>query len=236
LDKSRWTKMVQTLIGLLPGKQEELAARLEVSQQAVSRWARGEREPDSAYFLKMARIVPSGHEELERYFYSRAGLDLEELGAVLSSRRHSKKPIVGRTAAAQNGSHSSSTPVVTIPVLAASDDPRFPANAEIEEEVTVPLSMVPRPDVTVCIRARGDAMSPLIKDGFIVAIDTSKHIRSELEGHIIAVRDPKGGMRLKYLRGAMLVPHNSASPQIPFDRAWRLVGEVIWWIGKPEHN
>jgi phage repressor protein C with HTH and peptisase S24 domain len=48
------------------------------------------------------------------------------------------------------------------------------ATAIPEELLAAPNHWCPNPSATVCMRVKGNSMSPLILDGYIIAVDTSE--------------------------------------------------------------
>lgn len=89
-------------------------------------------------------------------------------------------------------------------------------------------------DAAALFEVRGDSMSPLITDGDIVLVDTSKNVPGDLvEGKIYAFSE---GDRVKVKRlmwrGADLwaiSENKTESPDAPVDRdGFNLIGKVIW--------
>ena len=81
-------------------------------------------------------------------------------------------------------------------------------------------------------------MGPLIHDGYIVAVDYSQTDRSELDGKLVVVWNEDKGLsisRFRRYRGVEeLEPENREYESLALgtDRAWRVIGRVLWWIGK----
>jgi len=89
-------------------------------------------------------------------------------------------------------------------------------------------------DAAALFEVRGDSMSPLITDGDIVLVDTSKNVPQDLvEGKIYAFSE---GDRVKVKRlmwrGADLwaiSENKTESPDAPVDKdGFNLIGKVIW--------
>jgi hypothetical protein len=85
------------------------------------------------------------------------------------------------------------TDFVAIPVLPA----RAATPGEEAEEVpdlellkpeaiwAAPAAWCPHPERTISLRVKGNSMSPLILDGYIIAVDTSTVSRDEMLGQIV---------------------------------------------------
>jgi SOS-response transcriptional repressor LexA len=83
-------------------------------------------------------------------------------------------------------------------------------------------------------------MSPIIGDGYIVIIDTSRRDPKKLIERMVAAREGDG-VTIKWLRSDngtfLLVPqHVTPRHQVRVMRAdgdFSIVGEVVKWIGQP---
>ena len=54
-----------------------------------------------------------------------------------------------------------------------------------------PAQWCPNPQATISLRVAGNSMSPLILDGYVVAVDTSAASRDDLIGKIVVAWNPK---------------------------------------------
>jgi SOS-response transcriptional repressor LexA len=228
--------------------QAAFAKVLAVSQVAVSRWESGRDTPTAQNFLKLGHIA-DGPERW--YFWEQGGLSPDAVTAALpelDSRLYkgpkstvTVQPTPG--ALKDGGTRLKKIPdAVAVPLLrdaAAAGSPRMIQEALVEDVVVIPRRMCPHPDETVCIRVKGDSMSPMLEDSDIVAIDTSLIDRSKLYGKMVAARDPEGGVTIKWLRRSgkdeLLVPQHTSLRHQPIvittDPQWKIVGRVIWRLG-----
>ena len=130
-----------------------------------------------------------------------------------------------------------------IPLLhdaAAAGSPRLVEESEVDDMIVARTSMCPHPGKTVCIRVSGDSMSPILENGYIVAIDTAETDHRRLYNHMVAARDPEGGVTIKWFRNhggeEMLIPQHTSTryPPVLIGRdQWKIIGKVLWWIGMP---
>ena len=81
-------------------------------------------------------------------------------------------------------------------------------------------------------------MSPLILDGYIIAIDTVDVRRDKLAGHIVVALNVEKGLLVSRLirfdhTDALVSDHREyESISLAPESAWRILGKVLWWIGK----
>jgi SOS-response transcriptional repressor LexA len=88
------------------------------------------------------------------------------------------------------------------------------------------------------LRVEGESMMPLIHDGYIVALDTSKTDARVLAGSIVVASHPDTGLVVSRLRPlqdqSWLVPENPEYKLVAMhgDCRWVIRGKVIWWMGQ----
>jgi hypothetical protein len=58
-------------------------------------------------------------------------------------------------------------------------------DASIESMIAAPKGWRPNPSTTSCVRVSGNSMSPLIHDGYILAVDSAQTEINELNGKIV---------------------------------------------------
>ena len=81
-------------------------------------------------------------------------------------------------------------------------------------------------------------MHPLIRDGYIIVVDTSQNDRSGLEGAIVIAWHKDKGMAVSRLKryGAteVLQPENGDYETVVLSGSekWKILAKVLWWIGK----
>ncbi len=81
-------------------------------------------------------------------------------------------------------------------------------------------------------------MSPLILDGYIIAVDTVDVRREKLVGHIVVALNAEKGLLVSRLirfdhTDALVSDHREyESISLAPESAWRILGKVLWWIGQ----
>jgi SOS-response transcriptional repressor LexA len=233
---------------LMKGKrltQQTLAAKMNVTQASVSNWIAGKKEPKPEMYFRMAKIWPDAPEIpllLKRASDISGSFQVPGYEPMLGKR----KPAAG-TRRVKFGKLTSEA--VELPLLkdpAATGTPRQVNEEEIEDYLALPGSLCPHPEEMVCIKVQGDSMSPMLEDGYIVAVDTAQKDRTRLHGQMVAARDPEGGVTIKWLRlvgkqEILMAQHTSKRHQPVFlssgdaenETGWASVGRVLWWIGMP---
>jgi SOS-response transcriptional repressor LexA len=106
-----------------------------------------------------------------------------------------------------------------------------------EEVITAPKEWCKHPDETFCLRARDEKMAPVIRTGYIVAIDQKERDRTRLDGKLVLASHAQKGTVLhtfQRLNGAeVLVPENrDFAPIYLAEGGWTIVGRVVWWLAK----
>jgi SOS-response transcriptional repressor LexA len=226
--------------------QSAFAAKLGVSQAIVSAWLLGKKEPRSEMYFKMIRLSPNA--DAAAFLMKRAAdisgsYHVEGISKIMLGAQ--KKPV--RSARGAKFGHLS-TDVAEIPLLrdpAAAGTPRQIDPNEIEQVIPFSQSLCPNPEETVCIKIQGDSMSPMLLDGYIVAVDTAQCDPARLRNQMVAARDPEGGVTIKWLRKAgkdtMMLMAQHTSPRYEpviltpeaVESGWGIIGKVLWWIGQP---
>lgn len=215
--------------------QRQLAQRVGVSQAAVSKWERGS-EPDGEYLARIARIAAeTGELDIADYF-RRMNAESSPATIELQNRELASMP---------QPFDASDHERVGIPLLrdsAAAGIGRRINDADIEDVLHLPYSLCPNPKQTRALRVVGDSMSPILEDGYIVAIDVTVVDPARLYGRMVAARGPDEGVTIKWLRkienDVLLVPQHTSlrhSPQlISRTSGWKIIGPVLLWIGIPK--
>lgn len=253
--RPEWAKRIESARKRLNLTQAAFANTLRVTQAAVSRWESGSREPDTRMYIEIAGLVGPRLGESERlYFFNRAGIDPVEIkymdGTTIPT---AWQPITSITLVPGRGASKVDDPYALKKNLdavgiALLKDPAAAGSQEQIDEAVVERTIIadahdcPHPDRTVCIRVVGDSMRPILDDSYIVAVDTKDNIPQELVGKMVAARDPEGGVTIKWLRKGsgelMLVAQHTSQRYSPVllnrEPGWRILGRVIWWIGKPK--
>ena len=241
----KWASKIEAFRRSLQFSQQEFGRRLGTTAMSISRWERGEAEPPADAYIRMGNI--SG-DPMCWYFWDKAGLSLADVERVLPSvhRRRtqpgSMRPQIVHAGVKTHGGNSHSD-FVTVPLLsisAATPGERGDKEVDIalsapETLLAAPAAWCPHPDATFCLRVKGNSMSPLILDGYIVAVDTDVIQRDKLAGEIVVARHIEQGLLVSRLirfdhMDVLVSDHREfASVSIAKESEWKLVGKVLWW-------
>ena len=130
-----------------------------------------------------------------------------------------------------------------LPVYAATHGEQGDKDVDLEQVqpealLAAPRDWCPNPNSTICLRVKGMSMSLLILDGYIVAVDTLDVRRDILIGQIVVAWSAKKGLLVSRLirfdhTDALISDHREyESISLAPESAWRIIGRVLWWIGK----
>ena len=129
-----------------------------------------------------------------------------------------------------------------LPVYAGSPEEQGDKDVDLEQVrpetiLASPRDWCPHPHSTICLRVRGNSMSPLILDGYIIAVDTADVGHDSLVGKIVVAWSAERGLLVSRLirldRTDALVSDLRGYESISLapEFTWRLVGRVLWWTG-----
>lgn len=229
------------------GSGRKLAVLLGVSPMAVSRWEAG-KEPDERGFIQLAKVAPEG---LRWEFLDRAGISRSDVLSFFpdhplasANRPPPQIEVSPSVGALGRFSLKKRSDYVAVPLLrdsAAAGEPRLIDDSQVEDMIIMRSSITPHPDETVCVKVSGDSMSPILLDGYVVAIDTRVTDRKLLYRQMVAAIGPSGGCTIKWLRKSgsdeLLVPQHTAPHYDPIvitaNPDWRIIGKILWWLGTP---
>jgi len=156
-------------------------------------------------------------------------------------------PIDFQIAHAGSGAKKLTTPpLIALPVLKVAvaspgekgDSSTMLHRAPVETMIAAPRKWCPNPSATTCLRVRGNAMLPLIGDGYILAVDSSQTDPFELNGKVVVTwhkdRELMVSRLHHYDHTAVLQPENREYQPIVLSNKnrWQIFGKVLWWIGK----
>jgi SOS-response transcriptional repressor LexA/DNA-binding XRE family transcriptional regulator len=230
--------------------QGALAEELSTSAMAVSRWERGQAEPSAEAYIRLGHLAG---DPLCWFFWGRAGLDTADLMRVLPvARRRLRRGGIANIQIVHAGSVKRRSlklaDFVAIPVLpiqAATLGERAEEVADFDQLKpeaiwAAPAEWCPNPANTVSLRVKGNSMSPLILEGYIIAVDTSDLSHNKLLGQIVVARniEEKRLLVSRLIRfdhtDALVSDQREYLPVVlsPESR-WRIVGRVLWWTGRP---
>jgi SOS-response transcriptional repressor LexA/DNA-binding XRE family transcriptional regulator len=230
--------------------QGGLAKHLNTSAMAVSRWERGEAEPPAEAYIRLGHLAG---DPLCWFFWGRAGLSTADLMRILpAARRRLRQDGIGNVQVVSAGvgrvSSLKPTDFVAIPVLpihAATPGAYAEEVADLDQLKpetiwAAPAEWCPNPARTISLRVKGNSMSPLILDGYIIAVDTSEVSRDDLVGQIVVARhtEEKRLVVSRLIRfdhtDALVSDQREYQPVLlATESKWRILGRVLWWTGKP---
>jgi len=247
-DIPEWSNKVKCLRESLKLSQSEFGQKLGVSAMSLSRWERGTVEPPEGAYIRLGNLAGNS---LRWYFWKRAGLTINDIREALPdeiSRLAQSRTVPLQIAHAGINAKSAKeksefVAVPLLPVIAATPGEKGDTDIDLDQippEKLLPASKewCPHPEATVCLRVKGNSMSPLILDDYIIAVDTSEVRHEKLVGTIVVAQHTKKGLLVSRL---IRFDHTDAlvsdrreydSVSVTVDSHWRIVGQVLWWIGK----
>jgi len=241
-----WSEKIANFRDRLKLSQSEFGKQLGASAMAVSRWERGIQNAPANIFIQLGNLAG---DPLCWYFWGCAGLRTSDVTRVMPAARrrlHEDRFPILRVAHAGGPGKRRTADFVAIPLLPvhagtlghAGDKRADLEQVRPEAMLAAPIDWCPNPKSTICLRVTGDSMSPLILDGYIIAIDTLDVDHEKLVGQIVVAWSADKGFLVSRLirfdHTDVLVSdrreHESISlaPESP----WRIVGRVLWWTGR----
>jgi len=215
---------------------------------AISRWERGEAEPSADAYIRLGNLTG---DPLCWFFWGRAGLRMADVMRVLPkvSRRLRTDRIANVQvvhAGAERKWRSAKEALVAIPLLpirAATPGEKGDKVADLDQlkpeaMLAAPIDWCPHPTSTVSLRVKGNSMSPLILDGYIVAVDTADVSHDGLLGQIVVAWSKEKGLLVSRLlrfdhTDVLVSDHREyESVSLAMESRWRIVGRVLWWTGR----
>jgi phage repressor protein C with HTH and peptisase S24 domain len=243
-----WARTIKAVRGKLKLSQSELAQRLETSAMAISRWERGEFEPSADAYLRLGKLTG---DPLCWFFWGRAGLSTADVMRVLpkASRRlrEDRIPTVQIVHAGAERMLSTKEEVFVaiplLPVRAATPGEKGDKVADLDQlkpkaMLAAPVEWCPNPASTISLTVKGNSMSPLILDGYIIAVDTSETSHDDLAGNIVVAWNREKGLLVSRLirfdhTDVLVSDHREyASVLLATESRWRVIGRVLWWTGR----
>ena len=242
-----WSRKILSFRQALKLSQGELGKRLGTSAMVVSRWERGDAEPPADAYIRLGNVAD---DPLCWFFWGRAGLSTADVMRVLPTA--SRRLRQGRIATVQvvdAGAAGSPKPAsfVAIPILpvhAATPGEKAEEVADLDQLKpealwAAPAEWCPNPARTISLRVKGNSMSPLILDGYIIAVDTSDISRDDLIGQIVVAWNTEEKrllvsrlIRFDHTEALVSDQREHQSVSLANGSSWRIVGRVLWWTGK----
>jgi SOS-response transcriptional repressor LexA len=242
-----WAKAIRALRLRLKLNQSALGARIGFSAMTVSRWERGAQEPPSHGYIGLGNL---SRDENCWYFWERAGLRSEDVLRVLPNTENTRTSALQNFEIASAGSGPKRAvkkhELVAVPLLKVAagsiekegDNLTLLSDAPVESMIAAPKDWCPNPEYTTCLRVRGNSMTPLIHDGFVVAVDSSETDLSKLDGKVVIAWHKDVGLTISRFRRfdhtEVLQPENTEYEAITLNsrQNWKVVAKVLWWVGK----
>jgi transcriptional regulator with XRE-family HTH domain len=239
----RWATRIRDLRKSLGMTQTDFAEELRVTQAALSKWENGEHRPSPDAFVRLAAVA----RDVEKYFFlEEAGLPKEYfLGGIEDSMPPefvvAAEMVVNRAMGAPELMRK--VEVVMVPQLteaAAASSPQTVDERDVQDVIPIPVGLLEKGVKPIAVRVAGDAMEPVLMDGWIAIIDTSKRDPEKLVGCMVAVKTDDH-LQLRWLRRGrnffQLVPQNTSLRHeirvLAPGEDWEIIGEVVKWIGEP---
>jgi SOS-response transcriptional repressor LexA len=242
-----WSVKIEHLRQSRKLNQAEFGAQIGLSAMAVSRWERGVAEPHGEVYIRLGNL--SG-DPLCWFFWKQAGLRMSDVTRVLPEVRRrlaeTKLPAIEFVRAGASSTHTLKTAnlvaVPLLPVQAATSghDGDNIDLAEVSPELLLaaPVEWCPNPESTLCLRVKGNSMSPLILDGYIIAVDTSEIASDGLVSDIVVASHKERGLlvsrliRFDHTDALVSDQRGYESVTVTPGSQWRIVGKVLWWTGR----
>jgi SOS-response transcriptional repressor LexA/DNA-binding XRE family transcriptional regulator len=242
-----WSQKIANFRNALKLSQHELGRRLGASAMAVSRWERGIQGVPADIYIQLGKLAG---DPLCWYFWGCAGLRTVDVMRVLpAARQRLQRDGVAqiRVVHAGGGKKSSTSSdfvaVPLLPVHAGTPDEAGDKIVDLEQVqaesiLAAPIAWCPNPKSTICLRVKGNSMSPLILDGYVIAVDTHDVHHDKLLGQIVVAWNVEKGLivsrliRFDHTDALVSDRREYESISLAPESEWRIIGKVLWWIGK----
>ena len=215
---------------------------------AISRWERGEAQPPADGYIRLGKLAG---DPLCWFFWGRVGLNTADVIRVLPKARRRflddrstdlqvvhagvrKRKIVRGCGFRRNSPASGPSGDSGERGDKVSDLDQLKPEAML----AAPAEWCPNPASTISLRVKGNSMSPLILDGYIIAVDMSSAIVDELLGQIVVASNIEKGLLVSRLirfdhTDVLVSDHREFdSVSLIGPSGWRIIGRVLWWTGK----
>jgi transcriptional regulator with XRE-family HTH domain len=247
-----WSREILAVRHSLKLSQREFAEKLNISPMAVSRWERGQLEPTAGAYIRLGNLAD---DPLTWFFWQRAGLTTADIMRVLPAAEHRLRRerldslTVVHAGVREKQVKAKPADFVAIPVLPVNVATLGEPTEEVEDLDQLkpeslwaaPASWCPNPARTISFRVKGNSMSPLILNGYLIAVDTAKSSREKLRGQIVVAWSKKTKqlvvsrlIRFDHTDALVSDRREHQSVSLAAESGWRIVGKVLWWAGKPD--
>ena len=214
---------------------------------SVSRWERGLQPPAADSYILLGKLA--GTKDCW-FFWERAGLHRVDFERVLPHRNISEPSVellplenarAGTGPSALDGYAAKTVAIPLSKTVAGSHGTPGDKRMSLDmlpstKLIGAPSEWCPNPRYTSLLYVRGHSMEPLIRNGDIVAVDSSQTDRSELDGKIVVVTHEERGLcvsRLRRYEGVDVLESENRDYEgivLGKNSGWQLVGKVLWWI------
>src|SRR5438105_7723591 len=152
------------------------------SAMSVSRWERGQVEPSGGAYIRLGNLAD---DPLCWFFWGRVGLTMSDVTRVLrktnrrlSQNRITTLQVVHAGAGKRLCGKEAFVAIPLLPVRAGAPGVEGDKVADLDQlkpeaMLAASADWCPNPASTISLRVKGNSMSPLILDGYIIAVDTS---------------------------------------------------------------
>jgi len=241
-----WSQKIVAFRNSLKLSQSELGKQLSASAMAVSRWERAIQEAPANIYIQLGNLAG---DPLCWYFWGCAGLSTANVMRVLPAARHrmhqDRFPNL-RVVHAGGRKRIPTTDFVAVPLLPvhagtpgeAGDKAVDLEQVRPEAMLAAPMHWCPNPKSTICLRVKGNSMSPLILDGYVIAIDMLDVHHDKLVGQIVVASNPARGLivsrliRFDHTDALVSDRRDYESISLALESKWQVIGKVLWWIGR----
>jgi hypothetical protein len=241
------SRIVVELRKSLGFNQIELGQRLGTSAMNISRWERGKMRPPADTLIKLG-VLAQKDKNACWDFWAHAGLNPEDVVKVLPNAPGPwPKVLAPIIQIVKAGAHDklaadSMVAIPLVPLVASAGKEKGSPHVGLrytrfQQAIVAPTLWCPNPDHTICMGVRGNSMTPVLHDGYLIVVDQRQNNRKKLNGSIVVVRHDKFGLVVtrfwRLNNSEVLLPDNRSHNPVPWTAAWRVVGKVLWWIGQP---
>jgi DNA-binding XRE family transcriptional regulator len=221
--------------------QHAMAELLHVRPQVLASWEQGRRVPSAESYRRLAALAPP---ERAWYFLEQMGVTQNLVRAKWPGRapQRAARRSLSQGSARIRITDSKAVPLNLGPLLRRNRplEPGEVSDADIESVIAVPGNLLPeKEDAYIAIRQEGNAMAPVLEDGFVVVVDQTRRNPSRLADKLVAAWS-EDELHLRWLQpaprgqGFLLRPENPAFSALHLKNpaADHILGQIVFWWGK----
>ena len=201
--------------------QAEFGKQFGVSQAAVSNWENDTDKPSPQVLTQLAEMTHDP--DIVGQFIDASGM------------RH----FIAQAKSSGKQNTTSTREIVQLRDANAAGTPRAFDKSEADKILHLPSDWFASGGHVFAFRIGDDSMAPVIEQGYLVFVDTSRREPPSLVDRMVVVRDDQVTIRwLQRDRNQyFLVPHHTSRSPVRLlsrDAGRGIVGEVVMWVGRPE--